>query len=74
MTGRAVAALQAVDSRFVLEYRVAGEGCRDVLAACCAARLEDAQPVRAFRFGKGLNSYAGWWYFATSGVHVGFES
>ena len=53
---------------------VAGVGCRDVLAACCAARLEDAQPVRAFRFGKGLRSFAGWWYFATSGVHVGFES
>jgi len=30
--------------------------------------------VREFRFGKGLRSFAGWWYFATTRSHVGFES
>jgi hypothetical protein len=36
--------------------------------------FEDALPVRSFRFEKGLRSFAGWWYFATTGAHVGFES
>jgi hypothetical protein len=31
-------------------------------------------PARPFRFGKGLQSFAGWWYFATTASHVGFES
>jgi putative transposase len=30
--------------------------------------------VREFRFGKGLRNFAGWWYFATTGTHIGFES
>jgi hypothetical protein len=60
-----------VDLRFELEYRVAGQPCREVLAGCCCARLEDAQPVRAFRFEKGLGSFAGWWYFATTGALSG---
>ncbi len=31
-------------------------------------------PARPFRFEKGLQSFAGWWYFATTGTHIGFES
>ena len=31
-------------------------------------------PARPFRFEKGLRSFAGWWYFATTAAHVGFES
>jgi len=34
----------------------------------------DSGPVRPFRFEKGLRRFAGWWYFVTTGVHVGFES
>jgi hypothetical protein len=35
-------------------------------------RVCGARP--AFRFEKGLQSFAGWWYFATTGTHIGFES
>ncbi len=31
-------------------------------------------PARPFRFEKGLQSFAGWWYFAKTGTHIGFES
>jgi fucose permease len=31
-------------------------------------------PVRPFRFEKGLRNFAGWWCFATTGTHIGFES
>jgi hypothetical protein len=59
----------------VLEYRAAeGVWRREVLPACSGERFEDALPVRPFHFEKGLRSFAGWWYFATAGIHVGFES
>ena len=28
--------------------------------------FEEALPSRPFRFGKGLRSFAGWWWFATT--------
>jgi hypothetical protein len=59
----------------VLEFQVAGGAWqREPLAACSGTRFEDALPVRRFRFEKGLRSFAGWWYLATTGTHVGFES
>jgi hypothetical protein len=36
--------------------------------------LEEALPTWPFRFEKGLQSFADWWYFATTGTHIGFES
>lgn len=42
--------------------------------SCLGVRFEDVPPVRPFRFGKGLRNFAGWWYFATTGTHIGFES
>jgi hypothetical protein len=42
--------------------------------SCLGVRFEDALPARPFRFEKGLRNFAGWWYFATTGAHVGFES
>ncbi len=42
--------------------------------SCLGVRFEDVPPVRPFRFEKGLRNFAGWWYFATTGTHVGFES
>ena len=36
-------------------------------------RFEDALPVRSFQFERAAH-FAGWWYFATTGTHVGFES
>jgi hypothetical protein len=75
VTTAAVAAWGAADLRLALEYRAAeGVWRREALAACWGERLEDALPVRRFHFEKGLRSFAGWWYFATTGTHVGFES
>ena len=75
MTQAAVAVAGAAHERFVLEYQVA-DGCwqREPLSSCLGTRFEEALPARPFRFGKGLRSFAGWWYFATTGAHVGFES
>lgn len=71
----AVAVWGAADLQLVLEYRAAeGAWRREALAACWGERFEDALPVRPFHFEKGLRSFAGWWFFATSGTHVGFES
>ena len=59
----------------MLEYQAAeGVWRRDVLPVCRGERFEEALPVRPFHFEKGLRSFAGWWYFATTGTHVGFES
>ena len=75
MTGAANAAANAADGRFVLEFQAAGSAWRrEPLPSCCTVRFEDALPVRPFRFEKGLRSFAGWWYFAATGTHVGFES
>ena len=75
LTGAASAAAEAADERLVLEFQVAdGAWRREPLASCTRARFEEALPVRPFRFEKGLRSFAGWWYFATTGTHVGFES
>jgi len=69
------AAVAVADCGFEVEYRLAGGGPqRAALAGCAGVRLEDAVPARAFRFGKGLRSFAGWWWLATTGCHVGYES
>jgi hypothetical protein len=74
VTGAAVAA-DAADARFELEFQVAGGAWqRELLSSCGGVRFEEALPARPFRFEKGLRSFAGWWYFATTGTHVGFES
>jgi hypothetical protein len=67
--------VNAADLRFDVDYQLAeGVWRREVLASSCCERFEDARPVRSFHFEKGLRSFAGWWYFATTGAHVGFES
>jgi hypothetical protein len=74
VSGVAVAA-GAAGERFAVEFQVAGGSWkREPLSSCHGARFEDALPARPFRFEKGLQSFAGWWYFATTGTHVGFES
>jgi len=73
--GAAAGALGAADSRFMLEFQVAGGAWRrEALSSCGGVRFEEALPVRPFRFEKGRRNFAGWWYFATAGTHVGFES
>jgi hypothetical protein len=75
VTGAAGAAADAANDRFVLEFQVTGGAWkREPLPLCLGTRFEEALPARPFRFGKGLRSFAGWWYFAASGAHVGFES
>ncbi len=71
----AVAAAGAADARFTVEFRAAdGTWQRGPLMSCLGVRFEDALQAREFRFGKGLRNFAGWWYFATTDSHVGFES
>ena len=74
MAGVSVAA-DAAGERFALDFRLArGAWRRELLWSCCGTRFEEALPARPFRFEKGLQSFAGWWYLATTGSHVGFES
>ncbi|WP_432830782.1 TnsA-like heteromeric transposase endonuclease subunit [Dactylosporangium sp. CA-092794] len=75
MTGAVGAAADAADERFWLEFQVVGGAWEHgSLSSCGGVRFEGALPVRPFRFEKRLRSFAGWWYFATTGAHVGFES
>src|SRR6266581_4446251 len=75
LTSAAVAAAGATDTRFTLDFRAAdGAWQCGPLMSCLGVRFEDVPPVRPFRFEKGLRNFAGWWYFATTGTHIGFES
>jgi hypothetical protein len=47
---------------------------RSPLLDCVATRFEDAAPVRSFRWSRGLRHFSGWYWSATTGQHVGFES
>ncbi|MGH2764339.1 MAG: TnsA-like heteromeric transposase endonuclease subunit [Actinomycetota bacterium] len=44
------------------------------LGSCAGVRFEDTRPVRAFRWSRGLGHFPGWWWAATTGRHVGYES
>lgn len=47
---------------------------RRPFAACWCVRFEDGRPVREFRWPKGQRHNPGWWWSATTGRHVGYES
>ncbi|GGK99380.1 hypothetical protein Ppa06_67460 [Planomonospora parontospora subsp. parontospora] len=51
-----------------------GAACRVVSSSCSAVRFEEVRPVRSFRWSPGLGHYPGWWWAATTGRHVGYES
>ncbi len=38
------------------------------------SRFESAVPWRGFSSYRGQSSFSGWWWSATTGAHVGFES
>jgi len=60
---------------FEVEYRLRdGVPQRAGLAGCAGVRLEAAAAFREFHFEKGQRSFAGWWWLATTGSHVGYES
>ena len=72
--GAAVAAADFAGARFVAEFQVTADAWqREPLYSCHGTRFEEALPVRPFRFEKGLRSFAGWWYFATTSTHVGLS-
>ncbi|MEU7046604.1 hypothetical protein AB0A77_36920 [Streptomyces varsoviensis] len=47
---------------------------RRPLGADWNVRFEQVPPARKFRWPKGGGSFAGWYYAATTGAHVGYES
>jgi hypothetical protein len=63
------------DGDFEAVY-VSGDGteCRVGLAALGGLRLEDGRPVRSFPSYQGQRNYPGWYWSATMGRRVGFES
>jgi hypothetical protein len=71
----AVTAAGAAGTRFTVDFRAADGVWQSVpLMSCPGVRFEHVLQAREFRFEKGLRNFAGWWYFATTGSHVGFES
>jgi hypothetical protein len=51
-----------------------GIECRADLTALGGLRLEDGRPVRSFPSYRGQRNYPGWYWSATMGRRVGFES
>ncbi|MEU4129673.1 TnsA-like heteromeric transposase endonuclease subunit [Streptomyces wuyuanensis] len=47
---------------------------RRPLLDCVTARFEDVAAVRSFRWSRGERHFSGWYWAATTGRHVGFES
>ncbi|MCQ0025079.1 TnsA-like heteromeric transposase endonuclease subunit [Streptomyces somaliensis DSM 40738] len=47
---------------------------RRPLPDCVTARFEDVPAVRPFRWSRGERHFSGWYWAATTGRHVGFES
>lgn len=47
---------------------------RRLLLDCVSVRFEEAVPVRPFRWPPGGRHFPGWYWAATTGQHVGFES
>jgi hypothetical protein len=75
VTGAVAAAANAAGGWFTLEFQVAGGAWqREPLMSCHGTRFEETLPVRPFRFQKGLRSFAGWWYFATTGSSPGWSA
>lgn len=59
---------------FELRFREDAVQVRRSLGACWNVRFEYAVPVRPFRWPKGGESFAGWYFCATTGGHIGYES
>lgn len=60
---------------FELEFAGADGACqRARLAECSSVRFEDAAVARSFRWSRGQGHFPGWWWLATTGRHVGYES
>ena len=67
-------ASESRDRGVELEFAGAVGGGRVRLAECNGVRIEDAVPVRSFRWSRGQGHFPGWWWLATTERHVGYES
>jgi hypothetical protein len=70
----AAASAEAGDYGVELEFAGADGRCRLPLEACGGVLFEDAAPVRSFCWSRGQQHFPGWWWLATTGRHVGYES
>jgi hypothetical protein len=59
---------------FDLGFLEDGIQVRRSLAAAWDVRFERVAPVRPFHWPKGGQSFAGWYFCATTGEHIGYES
>lgn len=59
---------------FDLGFLEDGVQVRRSLAACWGVRFERVAPVRPFRWPKGGESFAGWYFCTTTDEHIGYES
>jgi hypothetical protein len=67
-------ALDHVAEVFELEYVDDDGQRRQALARCWDRRFELAVPSRRFPVYQGQKSFSGWWWAATTGEHVAYES
>jgi len=70
----AVAAELIVDDFGVTYVDVDGVEERGLLDVLWSVPFERVLPVRGFSSFKGQRNFSGWWWLATTGEHVGFES
>uniref|UniRef100_UPI002F914815 TnsA-like heteromeric transposase endonuclease subunit n=1 Tax=Streptomyces sp. SID8382 TaxID=2690362 RepID=UPI002F914815 len=62
-------------SPFETEFvSVDGAVLREPLSRCWRYPFENVEPVRSFPSLKGQRHFPGWWWSATTGGHVGYES
>ncbi len=61
-------------SAFELGFVDGGRHRRAALGTAWTMRFEHAPPVRDYRWNRGDRSFPGWYYAATTGGHVGYES
>lgn len=74
MVAVAAAQVRATDLVWV-EYRSAdGEVRSGPWSSSWTTAFESALPWRGFSSYRGQSSFSGWWWSATTGAHVGFES
>ena len=75
MGSTAASYAEVADCGVELEFAGAdGVRGRAGLAACGSVRFEDAAAARSFRWSRGQGHFPGWWWLATTGRHVSYES
>jgi hypothetical protein len=72
LAGTAPAGAEGLGVEVVFEGADGGRRCP--LSGCRDRQFEDAVPVRPFRWSRGQGHFPGWWWLATTGRHVGYES